>query len=115
MIISALYGALFFRGFMMLSTKALLFQNTLPSINDVSLSLYKEFFLDYLLPIRFEYFFEDGDIIPVEFQIDRFRHILGIQHIDKTTTDENIFYLIDNGLSFNSWKTNPRQKKDSTT
>ncbi|MBR1610198.1 MAG: hypothetical protein IJ672_01720, partial [Methanobrevibacter sp.] len=67
--------------------------------------------LNHLMHLHFEYSFEDGDIIPVEFQMDRFRHILGIHHIDRTTSDENIFQKIDEGLSFGSWRANPRQRR----
>ena len=95
----------------MLTSNDLMTLDTLPKIYDVSLSLYKDHFLSNLLPLTFYYDFTDGTKEIVKFQKLRFRHILGIHHIDKTTTDYNIFTMIDNGLSFVHWKRNPKQKR----
>lgn len=90
----------------MLSKNDLLYQDTLPHINDVSLKLYKEFSVDVLLKQRFHYYFTDGTDIVVECRKWGIYHMLSIQHIDYTISKEEFFNKIDNGLSLNDFTIN---------
>ena len=95
----------------MLTKSDLWHQNEMPAINDISLQLYKDFYVNDLLPLRFYYVFTDESSLSVKFAPSKFRHLLGIQHIDRTTTDDNIFQMIDDGLCFDSWKADSRVRK----
>lgn len=88
----------------MLTKEDLLCLDTPPLIKDVSLELYKEFSVDYLLPRKFIYHFSDGSKIDVEFTEWGIYHMLSIQHINYRIKNENFFQQIDSGLAFDSFK-----------
>lgn len=87
----------------MLSKEDLLNLNAPPHIKNVSLELYKEFSLTYLLPRKFIYHFSDGSKINVEFTEWGIYHMLSIQHINYKIKNDEFFQKIDDGLSFNDF------------
>ena len=95
----------------MFNVDELLTCSAMPAISDVSLSLYKSFYENKLMPLVFSYDFFDGSSIQLEFPKARFRHLLGIQHIDHGITDDNIFQKLDDGLSFADWESDKRKHR----
>lgn len=88
----------------MLTKEDLLCLDTPPLIKDVSLELYKEFSVDYLLPRKFIYHFSDGSKIDVEFTEWGIYHMLSIQHINNRIKNSEFFQKIDAGLTFEDFK-----------
>ena len=88
----------------MLSKEDLLNLDIPPLIKDISLGLYKDFSLTYLLPRKFIYHFSDGSKINVEFTEWGIYHMLSIQHIDSRIRNNGFFQRIDSGLSLNDFK-----------
>ena len=88
----------------MLAKEDLLSLDSTPLIKDVSLELYKDFSLIYLLPRKFLYHFSDGTFMNVEFEEWGIYHMLGIQHIDYRIKNDKFFESINNGLSFADFK-----------
>lgn len=89
----------------MLTKDNLLNLDSTPLIKDVSLELYKDFSLTYLLSRKFMYYFSDGTMINVEFEEWGIYHMMGIQHIDYRIKSDKFFQKIDEGLSFADFKT----------
>ena len=90
----------------MLTKEDLLSLDSTPLIKDVSLELYKDFSLTYLLPRKFLYHFSDGTSMNVEFEEWGIYHMLGIQHIDYRIKNDEFFDSINNGLNFANFKVN---------
>lgn len=88
----------------MLTKDDLLNLNSAPLLKDVSLELYKDFSLTYLLPRRFIYHFSDNTSINVEFEEWGIYHMLGIQHIDYHIKNNELFQKINGGLNFSDFK-----------
>lgn len=88
----------------MLTKEDLLNLDSTPLLKDVSLELYKDFSLTYLLPRKFIYYFSDGISINVEFEEWGIYHMLGIQHIDYHIKNDELFQRINDGLSFSDFK-----------
>lgn len=88
----------------MLTKEDLLCLDIPPLIKDVSLELYKEFSINYLLPRKFIYHFSDGSKIDIEFTEWGIYHMLSIQHINYKIKNEDFFQQIDRGLTFDSFK-----------
>lgn len=88
----------------MLTIKDLFTQNTKPFISDVSLALYKEFYEDNLLEMRFRYVLPDCSVLDVLFEPLGLFHLLGIPHIDPNMQARNFGRDIDNGLDFSDFK-----------
>ena len=55
--------------------------NDMSDINNISLKLYKEFFIDVLCNRIFKYTTVDGSEITLLFNESEFMHLLGAQHI----------------------------------
>lgn len=89
----------------MLTKEDLLTLDSAPLIKDISLELYKDFSLAYLLPRKFLYYFSDGTSMNVEFEEWGIYHMLAIQHIDYRIKNNEFFERINNGLSFADFKT----------
>jgi len=64
----------------MLSVKELLIQKTMPTWNDISLKLYKDFTVQYLLNRCFEYHLVNGTVICVQFKEWAMKHLWAIIH-----------------------------------
>ena len=94
----------------MLTKEEMLFLDKPPLIKDISLELYKEFSIDYLLPRNFIYHFSDGSDINVGFTEWGISHMLSIQHIDYRIKNDEFFKSIDDGLTFNDFKVNDAVK-----
>ena len=88
----------------MLTKEELLDLDVPPLIKNVSLELYKEFSVDYLLPRKFAYHFSDGSKINIEFTEWGIYHMLSIQHINNRIKNNKFFREIDSGLSFDDFK-----------
>lgn len=88
----------------MLTKEDLLCLDTPPLIKDVSLGLYKEFSVDYLLARKFIYYFSDGSKINLEFTEWGIYHMLSIQHINSRIKNKDFFQKVDDGLSFDDFK-----------
>ena len=88
----------------MLAKEDLLNLDSTPLLKDVSLELYKEFSLTYLLPRKFIYYFSDGTSMNVEFEEWGIYHMMGIQHIDYRIKNDEFFQKISDGLSFTDFK-----------
>lgn len=88
----------------MLTKEELLDLDAPPLIKNVSLELYKEFSVSYLLPRKFVYHFSDGSKINIEFTEWGIYHILSIQHINSRIKNNEFFQKIDNGLTFDEFK-----------
>ncbi|MBE6017176.1 MAG: hypothetical protein E7233_06150 [Lachnospiraceae bacterium] len=95
----------------MYSKEDLLLLSEIPFIDDVTLTLYKDFSESYLLPQKFCYEFLDGSKITVKFTEWGIYHMLAIQHIDGNIKKNQFFAEITNGLSFNDFKVTNRKKK----
>ncbi len=89
----------------MLTKEDLLELDSAPLIKDVSLELYREFSLAYLLPRKFLYHFSDGTTINVEFEEWGIYHMLSIQHVNNRIKNKTFFKKIEEGLSFADFKT----------
>ena len=87
----------------MLTTEDLLTQDSMPQFSDISLKLYKEFSVKYLLSRTFEYHLENGGIINVEFKEWAMKHLWSIQHIDRKIDKNKLFSLIDGGLDIGTF------------
>ena len=96
----------FFMENIMLTKEDLLNLDSIPLLKDVSLELYKDFSLTYLMPMKFIYHFSDGTSINVEFEEWGIYHMLAIHHIDYTIKNDELFSKINDGLSFNDFKVN---------
>lgn len=88
----------------MFTKEDLLNLDSIPLIKDVSLELYRDFSLTYLIPRKFTYYFSDDTSMNVEFEEWGIYHMLGIQHIDYRIKNDEFFQKIDNGLSFADFK-----------
>lgn len=88
----------------MLTKEDLLSLDNIPLIKDVSLELYRDFSLTYLMPRKFIYYFSDGTSMNVEFEEWGIYHMLGIQHIDYRIENDKLFQRINDGLSFADFK-----------
>ena len=75
------------------------------------MDVYKDFYINYLMKIRFHYYFDDGSDFIVEFQDWAFYHLLGIQHIDSSITKNDFISKINNGLQFSNFKSNKKIRK----
>ncbi|MBD5457410.1 MAG: hypothetical protein HDR27_02425 [Lachnospiraceae bacterium] len=90
----------------MLTKEELLDLDIPPLIKNVSLELYKDFSINYLLARKFIYHFSDGSTINVEFTEWGIYHMLSIQHIDYRIKNDEFFQRIDDGLTFDDFKIN---------
>ena len=88
----------------MLTKEDLLNLDSTPLIKDVSLELYRDFSLTYLMPRKFMYYFSDGTSMNVEFEEWGIYHMLGIQHIDYRIKNDEFFQKINDGLTFADFK-----------
>lgn len=88
----------------MLTKEDLLDLDSTPLIKDVSLELYRDFSLTYLMSRKFIYHFSDGTSMNVGFEEWGIYHMLGIQHIDYRIKNDEFFQEIDDGLSFADFK-----------
>lgn len=88
----------------MLTKEELLDLDVPPLIKNVSLELYKEFSVNYLLPRKFIYHFSDGSKINIEFTEWGIYHMLSIQHINNRIRNSEFFQKIDEGLAFDDFK-----------
>ncbi len=88
----------------MLAKDELLDLDVPPLIRNISLELYKEFSVDYLLARKFIYYFSDGSKINVEFTEWGIYHMLSIQHINNRIRNDQFFQKIDEGLTFDDFK-----------
>ena len=95
----------------MLTKNDLMTQTTIPNVNDISLALYKDFCEDTLLNRYFRYLFLDGTSITIEFTAWGIYHMLSIQHINNRIPRNNLFELIDNGLSLRDFRINKSIKE----
>lgn len=89
----------------MLTKEDLLNLDSIPLIKDISLELYRDFSLAYLIPRKFIYHFSDNTSMNVEFEEWGIYHMLGIQHIDYKIKNDDFFQKVKNGLSFADFKT----------
>lgn len=89
----------------MITKDDLLTLKNIPHINDVSLSLYKDFCIDVLFKQYFHFYFTDGTDIIIEFREWGVYHMLSIQHIDYTIPKNDFFNRINSGLSFSDFQT----------
>ena len=80
-----------------------------PNINDVSLELYKEFAEKHLMNRTFFYEFTDGDSISICFTEWGIYHMLAIQHIDSHIKKTSFFSSIENGLSFDTFRSDTKK------
>ena len=90
----------------MLTKEDLLNLDNVPLLKDISLELYKDFSLSYLLPRKFIYHFSDGTSINVEFEEWGIYHMLAIHYIDYSIKNNEFFQAINNGLTFANFKVN---------
>ena len=90
----------------MLTCSDLLQHDSYSQISDISLELYRDFSRNVLLKRSLHYYFTDGTDITVKFREFGIRHMLGIQHIDGSTSREHFLTDIDNGLSLASFNAN---------
>lgn len=88
----------------MLTKEDLLELDKIPLLKNVSLELYRDFSLTYLMPRKFLYHFSDGTTMNVEFEEWGIYHMLSIQHIDNHIKNNNFFERISQGLSFDDFK-----------
>lgn len=95
----------------MITLDDLLSQNSRPGLSNISLSLYKDFYVGILCKRLFRYYFIDDTQIDVSFWKYGLYHLLGIQHIDYTITKENFIRKIDEGLDFNQLKQDKKLKE----
>lgn len=89
-----------------LSMSDLLAQKTKPCINSISLAVYREFYENVLLKIRFSYTLLDCNVPDVLFEPLGLFHLLGIPHIDPNRQAKNFGSDIDNGLNFSAFNNN---------
>ncbi|MCM1049044.1 MAG: hypothetical protein NC433_11545 [Clostridiales bacterium] len=94
----------------MLAKEELLELDAPPLIKNVSLELYKEFSIDYLLARKFIYHFSDGSKINIEFTEWGIYHMLSIQHINNRIKNSEFFQKIDEGLTFDDFRVNDAVK-----
>lgn len=78
----------------MFTTDDLLTVSTMPTWNDISLALYKEFSINVLFPKVFKYYLENDMIIEVQFKEWAMKHLWGIQHIDGRINNMDCALLI---------------------
>lgn len=95
----------------MLTIEELCQLTEMPAWADISLSLYKKFTIDYLLPKTFRYYFVHGGSIDVEFKEWGMRHIWALHHVDNRIKKNELFTKIDNGLDFNNIAITKKIKK----
>lgn len=95
----------------MLAVNDLLTQQTMPAWSDISLKLYKDFSIQYLLKRCFEYHLVNGLIINVEFKEWAMKHLWAIQHIDSSIDKKLLFTEIDNGLEISTFMADSRKRK----
>lgn len=88
----------------MLTKEDLLELDSTPLLKNVSLELYRDFSLTYLMPRKFLYHFSDGTTMNVEFEEWGIYHMLAIQHIDNRIKNNKFFQRISEGLSFTDFK-----------
>ena len=88
----------------MLTKEDLLELDSTPLLKNVSLELYRDFSLTYLMPRKFLYHFSDGTTMNVEFEEWGIYHMLAIQHIDNRIKNNKFFQRISKGLSFADFK-----------
>lgn len=90
----------------MLTKEDLLELDSTPLLKNVSLELYRDFSLTYLMPRKFLYHFSDGTTLNVGFEEWGIYHMLAIQHIDNRIKNNKFFQRISEGLSFTDFKIN---------
>ena len=90
----------------MLTKEDLLELDSTPLLKNVSLELYRDFSLTYLMPRKFLYHFSDGTTMNVGFEEWGIYHMLAIQHIDNRIKNNKFFQRISEGLSFTDFKIN---------
>lgn len=95
----------------MFTKEQLYVQNTMPSWDDISLALYKEFSVDCLFPKTFRYYLENNLVIDVEFKEWAMKHLWAIHHINSRIDKDKLFEEIDNGLSISSFRATPAMRK----
>ena len=88
----------------MLTKEDLLELDSTPLLKNVSLELYRDFSLTYLMPRKFLYHFSDGTTMNVKFEEWGIYHMLAIQHIDNRIKNNKFFQKISEGLSFTDFK-----------
>ena len=88
----------------MLTKEDLLELDNIPLLKDISLELYKDFSLTYLIPRKFLYHFSDDTTMCVGFEEWGIYHMLSIQHIDNHIKNNQFFQRINDGLSFADFK-----------
>ncbi len=95
----------------MLNVKDLLECETMPKWADISLMLYKDFSLKYLISTVFRYHLEGGIVIDVHFTEWSIYHLLGIQHINGKINKSEFFDLISNGMDFDTFQESSKMRK----
>lgn len=95
----------------MFTTDDLLTVSTMPTWNDISLALYKEFSINVLFPKVFKYYLENDMIIEVQFKEWAMKHLWGIQHIDGRINNMELFGKIDDGLCFTDFSKTRAMKR----
>ena len=94
----------------MLSVKELLTQKTMPTWNDISLKLYKDFTVQYLLNRCFEYHLVNGTVICVQFKEWAMKHLWAIHYIDGTIDKNKMFRQIEEGLDIDCFMKDRRKR-----
>lgn len=95
----------------MLTVSDLLCRETMPTWNDISFRLYKDFSVQHLLNRRFEYHLVNGSVINVEFKEWAMKHLWSIQHIDASIDKNCLFVMIDSGLDISTFMADNRKRK----
>lgn len=95
----------------MLTKEQLYVQNTMPEWKDISLELYKEFAIDCLFSKTFRYYFDNEQIIDVQFKEWAMKHLWAIHHIDSGIDKNKLFEEIDKGLSIGHFRKTPAMRK----
>ncbi|MFI3215094.1 MAG: hypothetical protein R3Y24_17440 [Eubacteriales bacterium] len=95
----------------MFTIEDLLVVDTMPTWNDISLDLYKEFAIDVLFSKTFRYYLENDLIIDVQFKEWAMKHLWSIQHINGGINNTELFNKIDEGLSFADFSKTKAMKK----
>ena len=95
----------------MLKTNDLLELRSMPLWPEISLTLYKQFAQQYLIPTVFRYHLKNNKILDVKFTEWSIYHLLGMQHIDGKIRNTDFFHKIDEGLDFGMFTENRRTKK----
>lgn len=95
----------------MFTKEDLLTVDTMPTWNDISLALFKEFSIEVLFSKTFRYNLENDLVINVQFKEWAMKHLWSIQHINGGIKNTELFTKIDEGLSFADFSKTKAMKK----